>query len=261
MITSLRNDKVRLVRALQSRRRMRQREDRLAIEGVRLCEEAARAGVVPHFVLHTPSVAEGERPATLLSAWEEAGVLSYEVSEEVMAACSDVETPQGLLAVVPVPHLARPTHPTLTLVLDQLRGPGNLGTILRTALAAGVEQVLLAPGTVDPTNPKVVRAAAGAHFRLPLAALSWPSIAEQMAGCRVYLATAQGGRSHSEVDWREPVALIVGGEAHGASRNAQALAAEAVSIPMAAGVESLNAAVATAVLLFEAARQRRLGDR
>jgi len=260
MIISLRNDKVRLVRALQSRRRMRQREGRLAIEGVRLCEEATRAGVVPNFVLRTPSVAEGERPAALLSAWEEAGVLCYEVSEEVMAACSDVETPQGLLAVVPTPRLARPAHPTLTVIVDRLHGPGNLGTILRTALAAEVEQVLLAPGTVDPTNPKVVRAAAGAHFRLPLAQLSWRSIAEQMAGCRVYLAAARGGRSHSDVDWREPVALVVGGEAQGASRTAQALASEAVSIPMAAGVESLNAAVATAVLLFEAARQRRLGS-
>ncbi len=257
MITSLRNDKVRLARSLQTRRRVRRRERRFVIEGFRLCEEAARAGVVPHFVLYTQPVAEEARGAALLPAWAEAGVSCYEVSTAIMNACSDTESPQGLLAVVPIPRLPRPDHPTLTLILDRLRDPGNLGTVLRAALAAGVEQVLLAPGTVDVTNPKVVRAGAGAHFRLPMATQGWGRIAEAIAGCRVYLAAAEGERTYTDVDWREPVALIVGGEAAGTGERAQALAKETVSIPMAAGVESLNAAVAAAVLLFEVARQRR----
>ena len=180
----------------------------------------------------------------------------YGVSEPVMKACSDTVTPQGILAVLPIPDLPLPERPTLTLILDRVRDPGNLGAILRTALAAGVEQVLLASGTVDGSNPKVVRAAMGAHLRLPIAARRWGAIAEAVAGCDVWLATASGETVYTAVDWTRPVALIVGGEASGAGERAQALAQGQVSIPMAAGVESLNTAMATAVILFEAVRQR-----
>jgi len=137
-----------------------------------------------------------------------------------------------------------------------VRNPGNLGAILRTALAAGVEQVLLAPGTVDVSNPKVVRAAMGAHLRLPVAALRWEAIAEAVTGCDVWMAAASGETVYTAVDWTQPVALIVGGEAAGAGERARALAQGHVSIPMTAGVESLNTAVATAAILFEAAQQR-----
>jgi len=256
-ITSLSNDKVRLVRALQSRRRVRQQEGRFVIEGVRLGEEALRAGATPHFVLFTPAARQNRRAATLLDAWSARQVTLYEVSEAVMAACSDTTSPAGVLAVVPMPDVPPPEHPTLALVLDGLRDPGNLGTILRTALAAGVELVLLTPGTVEATHPKVVRAGAGAHFRLPIAAPGWAAITQMLRGCRTWLAAAQGERIYSEVDWRGRTALIIGGEAGGASERARVLAQETISIPMAAGVESLNAAVAAAVILFEAARQRR----
>mgnify|MGYP000673609356 CR=1 FL=1 len=154
MITSLKNDRVRLVRALQERRRIRQRERRFVIEGLRLCEEATRAGAIPHFAFFTDEVHEDPRARSVMDAWTQAGVVCELVSAAVMATCSSTETPQGLLAVVPLPNLSRPTQPTLTLILDRLRDPGNLGALLRTALAAGVDQVLLAPGTVDATNPK-----------------------------------------------------------------------------------------------------------
>jgi TrmH family RNA methyltransferase len=257
MITSLKNDRVRLVRALQERRRVRQRERRFVVEGVRLCYETINTGLRPHFALYTARIREDPRGQALLTAWQEAGVPCEEVSDEVMAACSDTETPQGLLAVVPIPDLPLPLHPTLTLILDRLRDPGNLGTVLRTALAAGVEGVLLAPGTVDATNPKAVRAGMGAHFRLPMVAMDWDEIRRTLAGCRVYLADARGALTYTDADWTGRVALIVGGEAAGAGGRAHALAEATVAIPMAGGVESLNAAVAAAVLLFEAARQRR----
>jgi TrmH family RNA methyltransferase len=257
-ITSIKNDKVQRVRSLQSRRRTRRKEGTFVIEGVRLCQEAARARVVPQLVLYTPSTAQDPRVAALLSTWAEADVPAYEVTEAVMEACSDTESPQGVLAVVPQPAFPHLAYPTLTLVLDRLRDPGNLGTILRTALAAGVDQVLLAPGTVDATNPKVVRAGAGAHFRLPMAVQGWNGIAQAVAGSRVYLAAAGGERTYTEVDWRGPVTLIIGGEAFGASEEARILTDGTVSIPMASHVESLNAAVATAVILFEVVRQRRL---
>jgi TrmH family RNA methyltransferase len=173
--------------------------------------------------------------------------------------------------VLPFPELPRPAHPTFTLILDRLRDPGNLGTMLRTALAAGVEQVLLAPGTVDFSNPKVVRAAMGAHLRLSIADAGWDEIAGAVADCDVWLAAAGGAvadcdvwlaaaggaRTYTAVDWTRSVALIVGSEAHGAGERARSLAQGRVSIPMASEVESLNAAVATAVILFEVVRQRR----
>jgi TrmH family RNA methyltransferase len=257
VITSLKNDRVRLVRALQERRRVRQRERRFVLEGVRLCQEAAVAGARPHFVLYTARIWEDPRGQALLTAWQEAGVPCEEVSDGVMAACSDTRTPQGLLAVVPIPDLSLPPQPTLTLILDRLRDPGNLGTILRTALAAGVEGVLLAPGTVDATHPRAVRAGMGAHFRLPMVAMDWDEIARAVAGCRVYLADARGAVAYTDADWTGRVALIVGGEAAGAGEWARAMAETTVAIPLASGVESLNAAIAAAVLLFEAARQRR----
>lgn len=257
MITSQKNDRVRMVLALQGRRRVRQRERRFVIEGLRLCEEAARAGTIPHLVFYTAGAESDPRALAVLDRWRQAGAPCEAVSDEVMAACSDTETPQGLLAVVPLPDLPLPPQPTLTLVLDRLRDPGNLGTALRAALAAGVELVLLAPGTVDATNPKVVRAAMGAHFYLPIAALHWERIAATLEGCHVYLASTRGGVNYAAVDWRQPAALIVGGEAAGADAEAAALAEAEITIPMARTVESLNAAIAAAVILFEAARQRR----
>ncbi len=258
MITSHRNDRVRHVRALQSRRRLRQRERLLVFEGVRLVEEAARVGVPPDFVFHTvgADTSEGGRIGQVLRSLREVGVPCFAVSESVMTACSETKSPQGILAVIPVPDLPQPERPTFTLILDRVRDPGNLGTILRTALATGVERAILAPGTVDGSNPKVVRAAMGAHLRLPLITLKWEAIAETVAGSDVWLAAPGGGTHYTDTDWTRPVSIIVGGEAAGAGDKAEALAQGRVSIPMAEGVESLNTAVATAVLLYEVMRQR-----
>lgn len=256
MITSPKNDRVRTVRALQSRRRVRQRERRFVLEGIRLVEDAVGAGVPPTFVFYTTPAEADERGKRLLASLREMNVPCYAVSEGVMAACCDTETPQGILAVLPIPDLARPERPTFTLILDRVRDPGNLGTTLRTALAAGVEQVLLTPGTVDASNPKVVRAAMGANLRLPMAMLAWEAITEAVAGGDVWLAEASGETRYTAVDWTRAVALIVGGEATGAGERAQALAQGRVSIPMVAEVESLNTAMATAVMLFEVVRQR-----
>lgn len=256
MITSLQNDKVRQVRALQSRKRVRQREGLFVFEGTRLVEETVRSGIPPAYVLYTEPAERDERGGELLESFREASVPCYGVSEPVMAACSDTETPQGILAVISIPDLPRPEPLTFALILDRVRDPGNLGTILRTALAAGVEQVLLTPGTVDATNPKVVRAAMGAHLRLPVVAIRWQAIAEAVAGCDAWLAAPGGETIYTAADWTRPVALIVGGEASGAGEQARALASGQVTIPMASGVESLNTAVAAAVILFEAMQQR-----
>jgi len=253
MITSIANEKVKYVHSLY-RRRNRYRERLFVIEGVRLVREAFRAGIVPALVFYSEALAGGQE---LLAEMQKRGTPAFAVSEGVMKALADTVSPQGILAVVPFVELAPPPGPSLVLIVDGLRDPGNLGSILRSANAAGVEQVILAPKTVDPYNPKVVRGAMGAHFRLPTAALGWPEIAETLAGVQVLLADARGGQIYYEVDWTKPSALIIGGEAHGSSREARELAAAAIAIPMHSGAESLNAAVAASVILFEAARQRR----
>ena len=272
-ITSVHNERVKHVRSL-IRRRTRQRENRFVIEGTRLVDEALGAGLMPALVFFSAAWAatpDAKRLVPLLALAEEG---TWLVSDSVLAACTDAKTSQGVIAVLPFVH-PQP-RPGLVLILDRLRNPGNLGTILRSAEAAGVGQVILTPGTVDLYNPKVVRGAMGAHFRLPVASLDWPDIVKRVRGQTVWLADAhQSGRppiskptsaiahengtqlTYETVDWTVPSALIVGGEAAGASKVATELATGIVSIPMSEGTESLNAAMAATVILFEAARQRR----
>jgi TrmH family RNA methyltransferase len=175
-----------------------------------------------------------------------------------MEHMAETVTPQGILAVVPFPERPAPQHPELVLIVDAVADPGNLGTLLRSAEAAGVELVLLSEGTADVFNPKVVRGGMGAHFRLPMRwGMRWEDIAGAVQGLTVYLADVRGERSYDEVDWRRPAALIVSSEAHGPSPAARRLAHEAIYIPMQGQTESLNVGVAGSIILFEAARQRR----
>ena len=254
MITSTRNERVKYIRSL-ARRRIRQQEGRFVVEGTRLLEDMVRAGTQPALVLYTAAWAGSPPAQQLLPVLNSAADGCWLASDAVLAACSDTQTPQGVLAVVPI--VENQPKPGLILVLDQVRDPGNLGTILRSAEAAGVGQVLLSPGTVDLYNPKVVRGAMGAHFRLPAAYLTWADIAARVAQRQVWLADSAGPVPYDTVDWLAPSALIVGGEAAGAGTQAAALATGRVSIPMTGDVESLNAAMAATTILFEAARQRR----
>jgi TrmH family RNA methyltransferase len=175
-----------------------------------------------------------------------------------MAACSGTETPPGLIALLPLPKLLPPSPIDLALVLDGLSDPGNLGTLLRTAMAAGVQSVLLTGDTVDPFNPKVVRAASGAHFHLPIQPAAVEDLPALLEGLDLWLAEARAGPAHTQVDWRPPCALIIGSESHGPSDTVRRLPLRPVHIAMARQTESLNAAVAAAVVLFEILRQRGL---
>lgn len=256
MITSLTNPKIKLVRALQTHRRAREQERLFVIEGVRLAEEASRAQIAPHLVLHTDPLDARGRAA--LNQLARLGAPVEIVSPQVMASISDTETPQGLLAVLPSSFISHPSSFSFALVLDRLSDPGNLGTLLRTAAAAGVQAVFLAPGTVDVYNPKVVRAAVGAHFHLPLVEASWDELRDPLSRLVVWLAEAREGEAYDRVDWRKPCALVIGSEAEGPSEAARQFTPRRVHIPMPGPAESLNAAVAAGVLLFEAARQRRI---
>lgn len=259
-IVSLNNERVRRVQALERSTRRRYHEGLLVVEGLRLAQEALGAGLPIHEAFYTATFAAGALGQSLVDACTTRSISAWEVAPEVMQALSDTETPQGILLVMPIPDLRCSEDAPLILIPDNVRDPGNLGTMLRAAWAAGVSQVLLPPGAVDYTSPKVVRAGMGAHFHLPLRRAAWDEIRALVAEAAVWLAEAGQGTPYDAVDWRGRVALIVGGEAEGAGPEGRALAADRrVVIPMARGVDSLNAALASAIVLFEAARQRGVG--
>ncbi len=149
-----------------------------------------------------------------------------------------------------------PTPSTFLLILDAIQTPGNLGTMLRTAAAAGVDGVVLAPGCVDPYNPKVVRGSMGTLLRLPVHQLNWDEIATLTHEMDVWVAIIDGETAYTAVSWTNPTALIIGSEAHGANPQARQIAGGGVTIPMHKQTESLNAAMAAGIILFEAKRQR-----
>jgi TrmH family RNA methyltransferase len=144
----------------------------------------------------------------------------------------------------------------LALILDRIADPGNLGTMLRTAWAAGVEAIFLTRGCVDPYNPKVVRAGAGVHLQVPLVQAEEEEILEKLGEIDLWLAEKGEGSAYSDVDWQKPCALIIGSEAHGAGKVFRSKVQNHVHIPLREGVESLNAAIAAGIILFDIVRQR-----
>jgi TrmH family RNA methyltransferase len=257
VITSVANAKVKHARSL-SLKKNRAVHRQFAVEGTRILEEAERAGLIPALVFYEPqAVAANARAGGLLKRLQASTSEVHAITPQVLGALAQTDAPQGLIAIYPFPDLPLPPSLEFALILDALRDPGNVGTVLRTAWAVGVDAVLLAPGTADPYNPKVVRAAMGAHFLLPIASLSWEEIARALKPIpRVYLADAHGAQIYTWADWATPLALILGREAEGASAEAQRLATARVSIPMPGRVESLNVAVAAGILLFEAIKPR-----
>lgn len=254
MITSTSNHRVQWVRSLQSKRRARKRENLFVIEGSRLANEAVSSHTPAKLVLYTDTLVQ--RDQSLIAELINLGAEAEEVSGRVMKACSDTESPQGLLAVLPIPFSAPPDNLNLALVADRIADPGNLGTILRTAFAAGVEAVFINAGTVDPFNPKVVRGAMGAHFHLPIIQEQTSEIEKHLRGVDVWVAEAGLGTPYYDVDWIKPSAVVIGSEAHGPSDALRSIAKGRTHIPMQDLVESLNASVAAAVILFEIARMR-----
>ncbi len=258
MITSRQNPKIKRVIQLSSQAKYRKAESAFVVEGIRLLEEALISGAVPEFILYTYSL--DQRGRELLQAFQDRGVSCEQAGPSLFQEASSTETPQGILGVVPILSRPIPEDPGLVLILDEIRDPGNLGTLLRTALAAGADLVLLSKGSADPYAPKVVRSAMGAHFQLPLLKTDWQGIAEITASLRLVLADMKAEKDLWEADLFGPVGLIIGSEAHGAGEDASQRADQRVRIPMDPRAESLNAAVAGALLLFECRRQRRISN-
>jgi TrmH family RNA methyltransferase len=259
VITSGQNAKIKLVRSLFGRAKERRAADAFVAEGVRLVEDAFNAKGPIKFVLFSEGL--NERGQQLIKMMKEEKVEVEEITSELLQSLSETETSQGIIAVLALTNLPSSGIPapnllTYILIPDQIRDPGNLGTLLRTAAAAGVDAVFIPPDTTDAFAPKVVRAGMGAHFRLPIISMSWDAISQQLTGKNIFIADANGETTHWDADFKAPLALIVGSEAEGVSAAACQLATQLIRIPMPGQMESLNAGVAGAVLMYEVVRQR-----
>lgn len=260
MIASPSNAHVKQIRSLAADRKERRRERLFMLEGVRLVADALAADADLTLALFAPEQLGASADGQALLALLERHPRAYAATAPALAAAADTVHPQGVVALARWPQVA-PAVPGVVLVLDALQDPGNLGTLLRSAEAVGVAQVLCTAGTVDVYGPKVVRAAMGAHFRLAVEQdIGWEAVGEQLAAVdHVYAAEAGASMPYYAADWRQPCALILGNEAHGLSEAAHAHTTRQVGIPMRGGAESLNVAVAGSVILFEALRQRMRG--
>lgn len=255
-ISSPHNPLIKYVRSLE-RARVRREEGVYLAEGVRLVGEAMRTGQTASLVLYDPeSLGRSEAGSTLAGAIPGWVAQCYEVDARTMRAAAQTETPAGVLAVLALPRqepLASHRQDRFGLILDRLADPGNAGTILRTADAAGVDYVVTSPESVDLFAPKVVRAGMGAHFRLPLYwGMAWETIASTLAGVEIVVMDVVGGESVFHYRWSRRTALVVGSEAHGLSEEARARASARIHIPMRRGVESLNASVAASIAIYSA---------
>jgi TrmH family RNA methyltransferase len=258
MISSTKNPKVQWIRRLQSKGKERQAEGAFVVEGVRLLEEAFNSHWKVEFLAYTDDL--GSRGQEIVERNQKLDTQAEVVSPHVMRAMSDTKNPQGILAVVKMQKISVPGQLDFVLILDQIREPGNLGAILRSAAAAGVQLVCLTPGTVDPYSPKVLRAGMGAQLKLPIRINTWDEIETQIEHSKLhtYLAQMNDGEVYHQSNLSDPLAIIIGGEADGASEKAHLVAGSLIQIPMPGGGESLNASVSAGILFFEIARQREL---
>jgi len=266
-ITSLQNPRVKAAARLRDRRD-RDREGQFLIEGYRETLRAVGAGLPLGELFFCPAFFLGENERPLIErARESSGARPVELAEHVFAKLSYRDRPDGLLAVAPIPKwdlasldaraAARAGAP-LILVVQAIEKPGNLGTMLRTADAAGATAVIVCDPATDLWNPNVVRASVGTLFTVPVAEGESAAVRAWLRerGIRVVATTPDAERLHSETDLARPTALVIGSEQYGLDAEWLAECDERVRIPMRGEADSLNAAISAAVVLFEALRQR-----
>ena len=254
MISSTSNKKIKEVRELMRKAGERRKRGLFVVEGIKMFleippEDMLEAYVSESFMRTCPAEAKVKLKFT-----------SHEtVTDTVFEYMSDTRTPQGILAVVRMKKYDRLCGSAF-VILDRLQDPGNLGTIFRTAEAAGIDGILMDNETVDIYNPKVVRSTMGAIFRVPFMYTDdlKSSIDElKKSGVKVFAAHLNGEKYYDEADYQNPSAFIIGNESAGISDEIAACADELIKIPMKGSVESLNASVAASILMYELSRQRR----
>lgn len=235
----------------------------MCVEGPRLVDEAVSSGLVFEAVLYTLAFAGTERGQALLARFDGSRCRGAVVPETLMKALCDVETPQGIVAIALQPRYDLDEvlggQSALVVALESLQDPRNVGAVVRAAEAAGATGVVTTPGTAEPYGVKALRSAMGSAFRLPIARrvdVNDLVRRSHIRGLRLLATASTGGTVYTDVDWTKPSVLFIGSEGAGLSQAARAATSGLVTVPLAEPVESLNAAVAAGVILFEAARQR-----
>ena len=275
IISSKDNKKIKYIRSLVEKGSIRKKSKAFVVEGIKLVDEALEYGKVLEVVCSESlydEIISGDLSENRLLAENDKNITNYVkkgssllvVSDMVFKSMSETKTPQGILAVVEMPDYGLLDKGFLEqaytkngkiklLVLEDTADPGNLGTIMRTAEAAGVTGVIMGKGTVDIFNPKVVRSTMGSIFRLPFVYVEdvKATIKElKKMGISFYAAHLKGKKSYKDIKYSDKSAILVGNEARGLSNEVAELADNYVIIPMSGKVESLNAAVAAALMLF-----------
>ena len=248
MITSKNNNQYKRIKKLLSSSKTRREEGRFVVEGERIVKEAPLE--LLDSVCMSASCAEGLKLPS--------GVTVF--SDDIFRSLSDTVTPQGVMAVIKQPSYtlggiigqAGETESALYLLLDDIRDPGNLGTIVRTAEAAGVSGIILSPGCADIFNPKVIRSTMGSIYRVPFVTAPLKEAAESLkiSGAAVYAACLEAELYYNEAEYGRRCAFIIGNEARGISPDVLETADIKIKIPMAGEVESLNAAISAAIIMY-----------
>lgn len=256
MITSATNSRVKRIVALGQKAKLRREEDCFLVEGSKMFLEAPKSWVKEVYI--------SESFLAKCSFREELQSYCYEVvSDDVFQKMSDTKTPQGILSVLQCPHyemeqLLAKANPFL-IILENLQDPGNLGTILRTGEGAGIDGVIMTKETADLFNPKVIRATMGSIYRMPYVYVD--DILECIKELKkrdiaVYAAHLDDSVCYDVPDYKKGTAFLIGNEGNGLKKETADSATQYIKIPMHGKVESLNAAIATSILMYEAAKQR-----
>ncbi len=264
MITSTSNARIKRLVNLKKKRKLRDEEGVFLVEGIRMFREVSLDKLKEVYV--SESFYKKEKD-TVKEVLKDSKIRVEELTDTVFSHASDTKTPQGILCVVEqmnhkISELTSAECP-LIMVLDHLQDPGNLGTILRTAEGAGVTGILMDRECVDIYNPKTIRSTMGSVYRMPFVYVEDLGKGIQDLkdkGITTYAAHLEGKHSYDEEDLTNPCAFLIGNEGNGLRREIADMADCYIKIPMLGQVESLNAAIASSVLMFEAARQRRKAD-
>ncbi len=261
MITSAANARIKQVIQWQTKARERRKDGVFIAEGIKMFEEAPQESILEVYV------AAGQIPLLRQTeqVWNKLEEVGFEeVSDDIFSKMSDTQSPQGILTVLRQPEYRLESmldaENPLIVILENLQDPGNLGTILRTGEGAGITGVILSKQTVDIYNPKVIRATMGSVYRVPFVYVEdLQKVLEQMhqKGIHTYAAHLKGETYYDSFSFREPTAFLIGNEGNGLSDAISEAADSYLKIPMEGKVESLNAGVAAALLMYEAHRQRR----
>ncbi|GJD12646.1 rRNA methyltransferase 3, mitochondrial [Galdieria sulphuraria] len=238
-----------------------ERKSETFCEGLRLVSDALKRGLKPHFILYSDDVFKSTSFHQYFSKQLFSTSIAWKTTSEVISSISDTVTCQGIVAVFEQPSDGLSHHSDLVLICDKIQDPGNLGSLLRSAAAVGVDGVIVSPESTDPYSVKVLRGGMGAQFAIPIVTCEdWKrflQVAKDLGDISFFLADSKAEQSHYDLCLVESLAVIVSSEAHGPSCYVRQLNPVEFKIPMQNSMESLNVAVAGSVFLYEVLRQRK----